>query len=262
MQLLRRMLLLGCGSAMIVLCQTVAAPPTAPREPHREVRHGATVNDDYFWLREKTSPKVVQYLEAENRYTQEMTKGIQPFADALYKEMLGRIKQTDLSVPTPRHGYLYYSRTEEGKQYPIQCRRKGNMSAPEEVLLDLNELGKEHKFVGLGNFTVSDDQQLLAYTMDFTGFRQYTLCVKDLRTGKSLPDTAERVTSLVWAADNKTLFYTTEDAVTKRSDKAYRHVLGAAKPEEIFNEKDELYDIEMGKTRDRKYLVLATESKD
>jgi len=205
---------------------------------------------------------VVQYLEAENAYTEAMTKGIQPFADALYKEMLGRIKQTDLSVPTPRHGYLYYSRTEEGKQYPIQCRRKGNMSAPEEVLLDLNELGKDHKFVGLGNFTVSDDQNLLAYTMDYTGFRQYTLCVKDLRSGKTLPDTAERVTSLVWAADNKTLFFTTEDAVTKRSDKAYRHVLGAAKPEEIFNEKDELYDIEMGKTRDRKYLVLATESKD
>jgi oligopeptidase B len=259
---LRRLISLGCGFAMIVICQTTPAPPVAPRVEHREVRHGATVNDDYFWLREKTNPKVVQYLEAENAYTEAMTKGIQPFADALYKEMLGRIKQTDLSVPTPRHGYLYYSRTEEGKQYPIQCRRKGNMSAPEEVLLDLNELGKDHKFVGLGNFTVSDDQNLLAYTMDYTGFRQYTLCVKDLRSGKTLPDTAERVTSLVWAADNKTLFFTTEDAVTKRSDKAYRHVLGAAKPEEIFNEKDELYDIEMGKTRDRKYLVLATESKD
>ena len=247
---------------MIVLCQTVAAPPTAPREPHREVRHGATVNDDYFWLREKTSPKVVQYLEAENHYTQEMTKGIQPFADALYKEMLGRIKQTDLSVPTPRHGYLYYSRTEEGKQYTIQCRRKGNMEAPEEVLLDLNELGKDRKFVGLGSFLVSDDQNLLAYTIDYTGFRQYSLCVKDLRTGKTLPDTIERVTSLEWAADNKTLFLVTEDATTKRSDKLFRHVLGAPKFEELYNEKDELYDIGVGKTRDLKYLVLQIESKD
>ena len=168
---------------MILICQTVPAPPEAPRAEHREVRHGATVNDDYFWLREKTNPKVVHYLESENAYTEAMTKGVQPFADALYKEMLGRIKQTDLSVPSPRHGYLYYSRTEEGKQYPIHCRRKGNMKAPEEVLLDLNELGKDHKFVGLGGFAVSDDQNLLAYTMDYTGFRQYSLYVKDLRTG-------------------------------------------------------------------------------
>jgi oligopeptidase B len=229
---------------------------------HREVRHGATVNDDYFWLREKTNPKVVQYLDAENAYTEAMTKNIQPFADALYKEMLGRIKQTDLSVPTPRHGYLYYSRTEEGKQYPIQCRRKGNMEASEEVLLDLNELGKDRKFVSLGAFQVSDDQNLLAYTIDYTGFRQYSLQVKDLRTGKTLPDTAERITSVEWAADNKTLFYTTEDAVTKRSDKFYRHVLASNKFEEIFNEKDELYDIEVGKTRDLKYLLLQIESKD
>jgi oligopeptidase B len=229
---------------------------------HREVRHGATVNDDYFWLREKTNPKVVQYLDAENAYTEAMTKGMQPFVDALYKEMLGRIKQTDLSVPTPRHGYLYYSRTEEGKQYPIQCRRKGDMQAPEEVLLDPNELGKDHKFVGLGAFVVSDDQNLLAYTMDFTGFRQYSLCVKDLRTGKTLSDTIERVTSLEWGADNKTIFLTTEDSVTKRSDKLWRHVLGSSKFDEIYNEKDELYDIEIGKTRDLKYLLLQIESKD
>jgi oligopeptidase B len=238
------------------------APPVAPRADHREVRHGATVNDDYFWLREKSSPKTVQYLEAENAYTEAMTKGIQPFADALYKEMLARIKQTDLSVPTPRHGYLYYSRTEEGKQYPIQCRRKGNMQAPEEVLLDLNELGKDHKFVGLGGFTVSDDQNLLAYTMDYTGFRQFSLYVKDLRTGKTLPDTTERVTSLEWAADNRTIFLTTEDNITKRSDKLWRHVLGSAKFDEIYNDKDELYDVEIGKTRDLKYLILQSESKD
>jgi oligopeptidase B len=247
---------------MILICQTSPAPPVAPRMEHREVRHGATVNDDYFWLREKTNPKVVQYLNAENAYTEAMTKNIQPFADALYQEMLGRIKQTDLSVPTPRRGYLYYSRTEEGKQYPIQCRRKGDMQAPEEVLLDLNELGKDRKFVGLGGFVVSDDQNLLAYTMDYTGFRQYSLYVKDLRTGKTLPDTTERVTSLEWGADNKTLFLTTEDAVTKRSDKLWRHVLGSDKFEELHNEKDELYDIEVGRTRDLKYLLLQIESKD
>src|SRR5215472_3659773 len=262
MQSSGRVLLLGWFTTMILICQTSPAPPVAPRAEHREVRHGATVNDDYFWLREKSNPKVVQYLDAENAYTEAMTKDLKPFSDALYKEMLGRIKQTDLGVPTPRRGYLYYSRTEEGKQYPIQCRRKGTMEAPEEILLDINQLEKEHKFVGLGAFTVSDDQNLLAYTIDFSGFRQYTLHVKDLRTGAILPDTAERVTSLEWASDNKTLFLTTEDQVTKRSDKLWRHTLGSAKLEELYNEKDELYDIGVGKTRDLKYLLLQIEAKD
>lgn len=203
-------------------------PPVAPTEDHREMRHGATVVNNYFWLREKSNPKVVAYLEAENAYTKTMTAGLTPFQDALYKEMLGRVKQTDLSVPVRRGEYMYYARTEEGKQYPIQCRRKGSMEAPEEVLLDANELAKTHKFVGLGAFVVSDDQTMLAYTVDFTGFRQYGLQVKNLRTGETLPDTTERVDSVEWAADNHTLFLTTEDAVTKRSDKLWRHTLGGA----------------------------------
>ena len=256
---LRDVLLLGLLAALWVAAQT---PPVAPRIEHREVRHGATVVDDYFWLREKSNPKVAEYLEAENAYTAAMTKDLLPFSDSLYKQMLGRINQTDLSVPVARRGYLYYSRTVEGKQYPIQCRRKGNMETPEEVLLDMNELGKDNKFVGLGGFVVSDDQNLVAYTVDFTGFRQFALRVKDLRTGQTLPDTTERVTSLAWAGDNKTLFVVTEDAVTKRSDKLWRHVLGSAKFEEIWNEKDELYDIEIGKTRDLKYLFLQSEAKD
>jgi oligopeptidase B len=259
MPLYRETIIVGFLCAMIASSQT---PPSAPRVQHQEVRHGATVTDDYFWLREKSNPKVRQYLEAENAYTAAMTKEIQPFADALYKEMLGRIKQTDLSVPTPRRGYLYYSRTVEGQQYPIQCRRKGSMDAPEEVLLDLNELGKDKKFVGLGAFVVSDDQKLLAYTIDYTGFRQYALRVKDLETGQTLPDTTERVTSVAWAADNKTLFLVTEDEVTKRSDKLFRHVLGSTKFEELYDEKDELYDIGVDKTRDLTYLFLQIEAKD
>jgi len=252
-------MLLGLCAGFFVSGQT---PPTAPRVEHRELRHGASVGDDYFWLREKSNPEVTRYLEAENAYTAAMTKELQPFSDALYTEMLSRIKQTDLSVPTPLRGYLYYSRTEQGKQYPIRCRRKGSMEAPEEVLLDLNELGKDKKFIGLGSFQVSDDQNLVAYTIDYVGFRQYTLQVKDLRTAQTLTDTIDRVTSLAWAADNKTLFLVTEDPVTKRSDKLWRHVLGAAKFEEIYNDKDELYDIEIGKTRDRQYLLLESEAKD
>ena len=238
------------------------APPVAPVHDHREVRHGATVVDNYFWLREKSNPEVVKYLEAENAYTEAMTRDLKPFEDALYHEMLGRIQQTDLSVPTRRGEYLYYSRTEEGKQYPIHCRRKGSMDASEEILLDPNELAGTHKFVGIGSFVVSDDQNLLAYTVDFTGFRQYTLQVKDLHTGRTLPDTTERVTAVEWAADNRTLFLTTEDAVTKRSDRLWRHVLGTAEFEPVYNEKDELYDIDISKTRDKQYLVLNIEAKD
>jgi oligopeptidase B len=240
----------------------LTAPPAAPRIEHREVRHGVSVADDYFWLREKSNPKVVRYLEAENACTERLTVGLKPFSDALYQEMLARIKQTDLSVPTLRSGYLYYARTEEGRQYPIQCRRKGTMKAPEEVLLDLNELAKGKAYAGLGAFVVSDDQNLLAYTIDYIGFRQYSLQVKDLRTGRTLPDTTGRVTSVSWAADNKTLFLTTEDKVTKRSDKLWRHVLGSTRFEPLYDEKDELFDIEIGKTRDKSYLVLGIEAAD
>ena len=239
-----------------------AIPPAAARIEHCETRHGATVSDPYYWLREKSNPMVADYLEAENRYTEAMTGHLQPFSDAIYAEMLGHIKQTDLSVPTRRGGYLYYARTEEGKQYPIQCRRKGDMDAAEEVLLDLNKLGEGRKYVGLGAFEVSDDQNLLAYTIDYTGFRQYGLYVKDLCRGETLADTTARVTSVAWAADNQTLFLTTEDEVTKRSDKLFRHVLGTDTFELLHDEKDELYDIGVGKTRDRKYLVLEIEAKD
>ena len=246
----------------LINAQTNFTPPVAPQVAHQEVRHGATVTDNYFWLREKTNPEVTRYLEAENAYTAAMTKDIQPFADSLYAEMLSHIKQTDLDVPVRRGEYLYYVRTEEGKQYPIRCRRKGSMDAPEEVLLDLNELAVGKKFVGLGAAVVSDDQNLMAYTLDYSGFRQYTLRVKDLRTGQTYADSAERVTSVEWAADNKTLFYTTEDDVTKRPDTLFRHKLGAQASEKLYHEADELYDIGLGKTRDKKFLLLEIESKD
>ena len=237
------------------MAQNAPTPPVAPIQPHREIRHGETVADNYYWLREKSNPEVVRYLEAENAYTEAMTADLKPFANALYEEMLGRIKQTDLSVPVRRGDYFYYSRTEEGQQYPIQCRRKGNMEAPEEVLLDPNELAKTHKFVGLGGFAVSDDAQLLAYTVDFTGFRQYTLQVKDLRTGQTLPDTVERVTSLAWAADNRTLFLTTEDERHQAQRQAVASRARRGRFEPLYEEKDELYDIGVGKTRDKKYIA-------
>lgn len=158
---------------LFVLVGLLSTPPSAPRKAHPEVRHGTTVVDNYYWLREKSNPAVTQYLEAENAYTAAMTKDLAPFADALYQEMLGRIKQTDLSVPVRRGTYFYYSRTQEGQQYPIFCRRSGSMEAPEQVLLDQNELAQGHKFVSIGLLAVSDDQNLLAYTTDYTGYRQF-----------------------------------------------------------------------------------------
>jgi oligopeptidase B len=236
-------------------------PPVAPVIPHTETRYGTAVVDNYYWLREKSNPEVAKYLEAENAYTAAMTASQKPFEDALYNELLSHIKQTDLSVPVRRGDYYYYSRTEEGKQYPIQCRKKG-MDGPEEVLLNLNELGKGRKFADLGAFEVSDDQNLLAYTIDYVGYRQYTLQVKDLRTGATLPDSIERVDSVAWAADNRTVFVTTEDAVTKRANQAWRHTLGEAASAPLYEEKDETFSLSVTKTRDKKYLLLGSESTD
>ncbi len=251
----------GLILASSLLLQAQPTPPVAKRVPHEEVRHGATITDNYFWLREKTNPEVVQYLEAENAYTEAMTKDLKPLQNTLYKEMLGRIKQTDLDVPAHRGDFLYYKRTEEGKQYPIFCRKHGP-DAREEVLLDPNELAEGKKFVSIGHIAYSDDQNLMAYTTDFVGFRQYSLNVKDLRTGQVFEDTYERVDSVEFAADNKTLFLVTEDETTKRSDKLWRHTLGSDKFEPVYEEKDALYDIGLEKTRDLKFLLLNIHSTD
>ncbi len=238
------------------------APPLAARRPRVETRQGETVTDDYAWLRERDNPEVRAYLEAENAHTQAATARLKPLADRLYAEILGRIQQTDLSVPVRRDGYWYYSRTEEGKQYPIHCRKQGSMDTPEEVLLDLNQLAEGHSFFGLGAFQVSDDCHLLAYTLDTTGMRRYRLQIKDLRSGALLADTAERVTSLEWASGSGSeLFFTTEDETTKRSDRLFRLRLGSA-AEEMYHEPDELYHMGVARTRDRRWMLLGIGATD
>ena len=249
-----------------LLAQAADRPPVAKQVEHFSDWHGEKVNDPFHWIREKSNPEVIKYLEAENAYTTALTKEIQPFADLVYKEMLGHIKQTDLTVPVRRGDYSYYSRTEEGKQYPIQCRKRiapdGRAGeGAEEILIDMNELAKGHKFLSLGGLDVSDDANLLAYTTDTTGFRQYRLSIKDLRTGVIYPDSAERVTSVEWCADNRTLFYTTEDPVTKRSNMVWRHVLGD-ETEPVYLEKDRLYTIYLGRSKDKKMLFLTCRSTD
>src|SRR5882757_4709700 len=226
-------------------------PPLAARKPVEHCLHGDLRVDDYAWLREKDNPDVIRHLEAENAYTKAVLQPTEAFQEKLYQEMLSRIQQTDLTVPYQLRGYSYFTRTLEGKQYPLHYRRPDSDSsvvgaqqvAPrlgtqssEDLLLDLNALAEGHSFLGLGAFEVSEDNQLLAYSTDTTGFRQYTLKIKDLRTGKTLPERFERVTSVAWASDNRTLFYSVEDETTKRSHRLYRHVLGSAEPDQLLHE--------------------------
>lgn len=236
-------------------------PPVAQKKPRSMTRFGDRRVDDYAWLREKENPGVIEYLKAENAYTDEVMRPLKGFREKLYKEMLARVKETDESVAYRKNGYWYYQREVEGLQYPIYCRRKGSMKAPEEVLLDVNKLAKDHKFTQLGSMDVSPDGTLLAYTVDFTGFRQYRLQVKNLATCVVARDMAERVTSLAWAADSKTLFHVEEDETTKRSYRLHRTTLG--QPSElVLEEKDEAFDIGIGDTRSEAYVVLTSASRD
>ena len=236
-------------------------PPMADKKPKTTNIHGETLVDDYFWLREKTNPAVMAHLQAENAYTDAVMKPTAPLQEKLYNEMLSHIKQTDVNVPYRWGNFFYYTRTEEGKQYPIFCRKRGNLEAPEEIVLDQNELAKGQKFMSVGAFAPSDDGNLLAYSTDNTGYRQYTLRVKDLRNGQLFPESIERVDNVVWATDNKTMFYVTEDAVTKRSDKFFRHVLGTNQSDLVYEEKDELFDIGVGRSRDNAVIFLEAASK-
>jgi len=235
-------------------------PPVARKVPRVDVVHGDRRVDDHHWLRDKADPEVAAYLEAENAYTDAVMRPTGPFRERLYKEMLARIQETDLSVPYRDAGYFYYSRTEEGKQYPILCRKKGSLEAPEEVTLDLNALAEGHKFLSLGAYVVSDDGTRLAYSTDLTGFREYTLHVKDLRTGEILPERIEKAGSVSWAADGRTLFYTVEDAA-KRPYRLYRHVVGTDGPHaQVYEEADELFRVFAGRSHSRAFVFLVAAS--
>jgi oligopeptidase B len=236
-------------------------PPTTEKKPKITEINGDRLVDNYFWLREKTNPAVIAHLEAENAYAAAMMKPTEALQEKLYNEILSHIKQTDASVPYRWGDYFYYTRTIEGKQYPIFCRKQGNLDAPEQVLLDLNEMAKGQKFMSVGSFAPSDDGNLLAYSTDNTGYRQYTLHVKNLKTGEMLSENIERVDNVAWASDNKTIFYVTEDATTKRSDKFWRHALGNDKSDLVYEEKDELFDIGVQRSRDRAVIMLGAFSK-
>jgi oligopeptidase B len=252
--------------------QAPAQPPVARRDPTPTTLHGVTLHDDYRWMRDKSSPEVLNYLNAENAYTAAVMAPTADLQATLYAEMLSHIKETDESVPYRLGDWVYSTRAVEGSQYPIHCRRAASNpdlnspfdpTQPEHVILDVNQLAEGKPFMALGGMAISPDGNLLAYSTDSTGFRQYTLHLRDLRTGADLadpdfPNPVERVGSLAWAADSQTLFYSTEDETTKRQDHIWRHTLGSPATGDtlVYQEPDERFNLGIGKTRDGLYLMI------
>ncbi len=270
---------------------TDIAPPTPPvaRKEHKETAlHGITLTDDYAWLRDKDNPDVTAYLQAENAYAEALTADLAPLREQLYNEMLSHIKQTDESAPYREGDWWYYIRTEEGKQYSIFCRRRASNTtpgapsktaasslswvgdlgiqlspdSPEQIILDGNQLAEGLAFFAIGATDISDDGRWLAYSVDTTGFRQYTLRIKNLETGETLPGEVQRVGSVTWAADNTTLFYSVEDEEQKRQFQLYRHTLHTPHSSDVlvYQDDDERFNIGAGRTRDGKYMVLESAS--
>jgi oligopeptidase B len=246
---------------------TVAIPPTALQKHTETQLFGVILTDDYAWLRDKDNPETVAYLEAENAHADAVMAPQAALREQLYEEMLSHIKQTDVTVPYRDGQYWYYTRTEEGKQYSISCRKLGLSSgplenAPEEVLLDGNVMAEGHQFFAVGEIDVSDDGRWLAFTVDYTGFRQYRLYVKDLETGETLPGSVERVGSVVWAADSFHLFYTVEDAEQKRQYQLWRHMRGTPYPIDVlvYQDDDERFNLAAGRTRDGQFIVMESAS--
>jgi len=242
-------------------------PPVARKETTETRLHGATLSDDYAWLRDKENPEVTSYLEEENAYAEAVMAPLAGLREQLYEEMLSHVKQTDVSVPYRDGTYWYYTRTEEGKQYAIHCRKRGKFSGPledaeEEVILDGNEMAQGHAFFAIGAIDVSDDGRWLAYTTDTTGFRQYSLQIRDLETGKIQPGEVQRAGSVTWAADNFTLFYTVEDEEQKRQFQLWRHMRGTPYAADVlvYQDNDERFNVGVGRTRDCKFIVMESGS--
>ena len=259
-------------SPIVTKASELPTPPDAAQKPHATDIHGMQLQDPYFWMRlsdeqkEAKAPdaqtsEVVAYLEAENAYKKTVMAPTEALQTKLYDEIVGRIKKDDESVPVLDKGYWYYSRYEEGKEYPFTCRKKGSMDADEEVMLDQSAMAEGHNYFAVGGRSVSPDNNLLVYGVDTVSRRQYTLYVKDLTTGELLEDRIPETTGgATWANDNKTLFYTKNDPMTLRSFQIYKHVLGTPVSEDVlvFEEKDETFSCGIGKTKSEEFLVIGT----
>ena len=239
--------------------RTDAQPPIAQVKPRELTEHGETRVDNYFWLREREDPEVITYLEAENEYTAAMLAHTDGLQDLLFEEIRGRIKQDDSSVPYRDGNYFYYTRYEEGNEYPIYARKRGSLDAAEEMMLDANVLAEGHGFFSVGTWQVTEDERLLAYAADTQGRRFYSVRFKDLETGELLTDRIDSITpNIAWANDNRTLFYTKQDAETLRSFQIFRHVLGtdSAEDELVYEETDTEFGTYVFKSKTKRYLMI------
>ena len=242
-----------------------ASPPVAETRPHEVVAPAGTRQDPYYWLRDdaRREPEVLAYLEAENAYADQARATRRPLEDALYEEIVGRVKQDDSSVPFERRGYWYYSRFEPGKDYPITARRQGSMTAAEEVMLDQPAMAAGLDYFQVGAATVSPDNRLLAWAQDTVGRRQYELRIKDLATGEVLPDAVADVDpDFVWADDNRTILYIEKDPVTLLSTRVRAHVLGTPVADDklVYEEQDHAFYLGLMRTRSEKYLCIVLQS--
>ncbi|MCF8224848.1 MAG: S9 family peptidase [Bacteroidales bacterium] len=238
-------------------------PPVAEKKPKELTIHGDTRVDNYYWLRERDNPEVIAYLESENAYREAMMKETEELQENLYEEIVGRIKQTDESVPYRKNGYYYYTRYEEGKEYPIYCRKKESMESEEEIMLDVNEMAKGYAYYAAVGLSVSPDNRYLSFGVDTISRRKYTIHIKDLETGKILDDEIAVTTGgSTWANDNKTIFYTRKDEQTLRSKAIYTHSLGNSSGDDllVYNEDDETFSTYVYKTKSEKYIVIGSSS--
>jgi oligopeptidase B len=240
--------------------------PEAPKAkiiPKKLKKHNEIRIDNYFWLNDRENPEVIDYLNQENAYYESMTAHTKDFQKELFEEMKGRIKEDDQSVPYLYNGYYYITRFEKGQDYPIYSRKKGSLEAKEEILFDCNELAKGHSFFQLGGLSVSPDNRFASFGTDTVGRRIYTIKIKNLETNEILSDTIENTTGgSVWANDNQTLFYTRQDKVTLRADTIYKHKLGTDAKDDVlvYEEKDETFNVSVGKEKSKKYIVIGAES--
>ena len=237
--------------------------PIAKIIPKTLEKHKIKRVDNYFWLNDRENPEVIDYLNQENTYYNAMTADTKGFQKELYEEMKSRIKEDDESVPYLYNGYYYITRFETGKDYPIYARKKGSLEAKEEILFNCNELAKGHSYFQLGGLSVSTDNNYVSFGVDTVGRRIYTIQIKNLATGEILADKIENATGgSVWANDNKTIFYTKQDEVTLRSDKVFKHKLATDSSNDVlvFNEKDDTFNVSVGKEKSKKYIVIGSGS--
>ena len=258
---MKKILIMAGILSSLVACTNGPKPPVAKKIPHAMTIHGDTRTDNYYWLNERENPEVIKYLNDENAYANAMMKHTEKLQEKLYKEIRGRIKEQDESVPYLDNGYYYYNRTLPNTEYYLSCRKKGDLSASEEVYLDVNKMADGYAYYGLTGARFSPDNKIVAYGVDTVSRRRYTIYFKNVETGELYADAIPNTTgNCVWTNDNKTVFYIMKHPETLRSERIMKHVLGTplSEDKEVYFEKDETFSVGVGKSKSGKYIFIAS----